>query len=336
MAEGLAALGAASGATPRSTSVFLRMPGRARLLLSPGRDPLLAGRRNTMASFRSTACVLLLLALGMTPSPSARAEVDAWPLLEVSDDSTVVLYPLYVKEGDFLMMAPFYYRTDSGRDHHVLWPVLKVSDGDIERVAPFYFRSGEDFTLLPLIHQTPDYTAWSLPPLVVRHQGDRRDWFALPNLYVSTKDGELKRLRSFGVLDFERGDKARDLDVLVVAAAHWGDDEHKLRLFPLFSRSVSPDSYWLQVATYMGEETPDTDALTVFPLFSTSQHRAKDQARTSLEILWPFYKRSELRDATGALLERQRRFLIFSDELARGGRRTLRVLGIAVRETLES
>lgn len=305
-----------------------------------------------MGSCRRSAFVLILLALGMTPSLRARAEVDAWPLLEVSEDSTVVMYPLYVKEGDFLMVAPFYYRTSSARDHHVLWPLLKVSDGEIERVAPFYFRSGEDFTLFPLIHQRPDYTVWSLPPLVVRHRAERRDWFALPNLYVSTEKGELRRLRSVGLLDFERRDAARDLGFLLLGSAHWGDAERQLGFFPLFdyasssdknhlwspifSRFVSPGSYSLRVGTYLRETTPDTRSLAVFPLFSASDHRTADQAQeTSLHILWPLYKRSELRDATGALLERQRRFLIFSDALERSGRRTLRVLGIAVRETLE-
>jgi len=319
---------------------------------------------------RTTRLALLGL-LAFSISSPARAEVDAWPALEVTDDSTVVVYPLYVHEGDFLMAFPFYYRTNEARDHHVLWPLLKVADGDVERVTPLYFRSGEgEFTLLPLIYQSPDVTALTIPPVVVLRNGDDRDWIALPNLYARYRDGELQRLVSLGLFDYAREGDARDLSkVLLLGAAHWGDDRLAYsflplidyestdtrtelllapyyfertpdtrhdQLFPVFSRRKGPDSSSLQLLTYYREQSPRRDEIVVFPLFSstTSKYDIGHGREESFEVLWPLYSRTEVYDEAGKLLDRNRRFAIFSDTLDREGARTFRVLGIVVRERL--
>ena len=74
----------------------------------------------------------------------SRADVDLWPLLETSEDSTTVLYPSYVHESEFLMVFPFFYRTNEGQDYHYLWPLIKVAEGRLTRAAPFWFNSEED------------------------------------------------------------------------------------------------------------------------------------------------------------------------------------------------
>ena len=42
----------------------------------------------------------LALLVGLLPLNGARADIDLWPLLEISDESTTVLYPLFVREGE--------------------------------------------------------------------------------------------------------------------------------------------------------------------------------------------------------------------------------------------
>ena len=120
----------------------------------------------------------LLLGLG---APAA-ADVDAWPIYQRDASGTTLLYPLFVHEGDFLMVAPFYTRTREARDHHVLWPMLKVSDGRLQRLAPLYFsdQPGE-FTLLPLIRQSDAGTFWLLPPAwFLRTESGVPNWLPAP------------------------------------------------------------------------------------------------------------------------------------------------------------
>jgi hypothetical protein len=69
--------------------------------------------------------VSLSLLLSVCAAAEARADVDLWPFLELSDRQTTVMYPFYVHEGDFMMVFPAYYRTNEGHDHHVLWPLAK-------------------------------------------------------------------------------------------------------------------------------------------------------------------------------------------------------------------
>jgi hypothetical protein len=116
--------------------------------------------------------VLAALSLWLAGAP-ATAAVDAWPLYQHDEEGTTVLYPLYVHEGDFLMVAPVYYRTREARDHHLLWPLVKLSEGRLVRAAPFYFSEEEDeFTLFPLIRQTPSGTLWMLPPAYFSRTSD--------------------------------------------------------------------------------------------------------------------------------------------------------------------
>ena len=126
-----------------------------------------------MKTQRLKEMVLFSLVLAALALPGRLgAEVNLWPAFESTEDSTTVLYPFFVHEGDFMMVFPWYYRTNGGKDHHVLWPIAKTSEGRVARLAPFWF-SGQDgaFTLFPLIRQTSDYTVWTVPPVYHRHDG---------------------------------------------------------------------------------------------------------------------------------------------------------------------
>ena len=79
-----------------------------------------------------TLWVLLAALWLVTPARTSHADIDLWPLLEISDDSTTVLYPLFVHEGPFMMIFPLYYRTNEGSDHHLAWPFFKISEGEVD------------------------------------------------------------------------------------------------------------------------------------------------------------------------------------------------------------
>ena len=81
--------------------------------------------------------VVLGLAVAGLPG-EARSDVDLWPLLRTTETEMTVLYPFFVREKEFLMVFPFYYRKEG--DHHVLWPLIKASEGRVVRAAPLYFR----------------------------------------------------------------------------------------------------------------------------------------------------------------------------------------------------
>jgi len=124
-----------------------------------------------LGKLQALALGLFVLTVGAHPR-QARAEVDWWPLFQKSEEGMTVLYPLYVREGDFQMIFPFYYRTNQGRDTHLLWPLIKLSEGRIERVAPFWFSADDDeFTLFPLIHRDSDATITLIPPMYTRADG---------------------------------------------------------------------------------------------------------------------------------------------------------------------
>ena len=121
-----------------------------------------------------TRCALAAMVFAATAPGAARADVDLWPLYESSDDSLTVMYPLFVKERDFQMMFPFYYRTNEGKDHHVLWPLVKVSqEQGLVRLAPIYFVGEEsEVTVFPFYHRSPDRTITLLPPRYVTRDDD--------------------------------------------------------------------------------------------------------------------------------------------------------------------
>ena len=327
---------------------------------------------------RVAATLAMALALTSGGAANARADVDLWPLLEVDGDDLTVMYPLYVREGEFRMAFPWYMRTNEGRDDHYLWPLVKLSEGRLERVAPVYFSATDgEFALLPFIVQKPDFTLWLLPPIYRSKTDDfaivfplwargTDYWFAAPNLYARYEGDTMTRLGSFGLFDMEwRGDE-RDLSALLLGSARWGGDETAVGLFPLFSFERGPEEQWLQIANVALSRTPEKRRFDIWPVFETDRSadawavrsliagwvdgpgyrgrwltpffETSHEERASGEIIdrWSLlayaYTRRETRSADGALLERYRRFLVFSDRLARDGSRVFSLLGIPVRE----
>ena len=282
--------------------------------------------------------LLLLSALGAL---GGCANTDVWPLYEQEEDSLTVAYPFYVREGSFRLVFPFYCRTNEGHDHHVLWPLMKISDGRLARAAPLYYSSQEDqFTLLPLIHQTPERTILGLPPAYIEgdfkvvlpfylRSGGHR--LVLPGAYWHTADGTVDRVVCLPAVVYRRDGDARELFALLAGAA-WGGEARKQWLFPLFSRSVAADASRLWLAPYLRVENERESTTALFPFFAQSDLRQGRERTENLSVLWPFYQRRKTFDASGAMVDRRRRFLIFGDRLDRNGMRTLSILGFPIVE----
>jgi hypothetical protein len=312
------------------------------------------------------ACICFAVLLGLASS-RARADVDLWPLLEISEDSTTVLYPFYVHEGKFLMLFPLYYRTNEGRDHHFAWPLLKVSDGRLTRVAPLWFSEDDDaFTLFPLVRRTPEYTFFLVPPIYARRDGTLQ---ALLPLYVRSQsaasDDDLWVMwRLFGwqrsatersfyagylygdysgpersgayllPLYFHDRSGEEQTSVYLNYFQHHSPKDRTSGLFPLFSTSTWETGSSLYLAPYYRRRSTEMDWTLLFPFFSSFRESVAgtDHTKRGLTVAWPFYQREEVTSASGELLSRYRRFLLFSDERDEQRVRRLRVLGFVVDE----
>ena len=311
---------------------------------------------------RAVSALSLALSLSALPS-AARADVDLWPLLELSDDTTTVMYPFYVHEGDFMMVFPVYYRTDDGHEHHVLWPIFKMKDGRVSRVAPFWFSDDPDkFWIFPLAYHDADRTFLLVPPAYFHgdefqavvpfylHSHDRdRDWLWIgPRLFgwekTSTQDDY------FGGVLFDWGKHTNGYWHTSVFPVTWlwgGPDERGFVFLPAFwvrayhqsidallplywSSHENGESYfWLM--GYWKSHTNTSDSLAFYPFFS---HEKKGSDTNELSILWPLYEREETVSSAGTLLHRHRRFLAFSDD-ERSGHRELSLFGFVVRESTD-
>jgi hypothetical protein len=241
--------------------------------------------------------LVAVLALCVILDPAnARADVDLWPLLEITDESTTVLYPLYVREGPFLMIFPLYYRTNEGRDHHLLWPFMKFSEGRLERVSPIWFAPQEgEFTLFPIIRQTEDYTLLSVPPVYLRRDGAFRAVF--PLFWRSTTDAADTTVTLPGYYRRRESD-GRRIDMLW-PLMRWDRDAEDDRLhvaWRLFGWDRTPDleKRWFGYL-YHRERGPERWWHLVVPILSVYEERGK-----SGFYLFPYYrKRGPHRSLTG-------------------------------------
>ena len=114
-----------------------------------------------------------------------KANVDAWPFLEVSKDNTTVCYPFYTRDKDFTMLLNFYVKSNHGKDTHIFWPFVKFSDGKLTKVIPFWFaENSNNFALLPFIVHNEDSTFWLVPPVYTKDSGD---YLAIYPFFIKSK-----------------------------------------------------------------------------------------------------------------------------------------------------
>lgn len=289
---------------------------------------------------------LLALGLAFASAPRAQADVDLWPLLELSENETTIMYPLYVNEPRFQMIFPFYYKASESRDTHILWPLVKFHDGKLERAAPFYFRDNDNYTFFPVIRQTEDYTLWFIPPMFFDKDGDfsaivplyirsNESMFLFPNTYWH-RDAD-DEVDHWSFWPFMTRDKRGNKDyVRVLNYAHSiKRDKEWWTFFPLYFRGKSDESDTTWMTLYYRSESENRKERCLFPLFHASEEAHSDgSSERTRNYLWPLYRRHEHINKQGEVTHRDRRFLIFSDSRSQT-RRTMRIFGIPISERIE-
>jgi len=301
-----------------------------------------------VTQLRRFACATAFALSCLAAAPAARADVDLWPLYEHDRDTTTVLYPFYVHEGDFLMVFPAYYRTDQGHEQHVLWPLLKMRDGRLTRLAPFWYSSDPGkYWIFPLAYHDDDETWLLVPPAVFKaHQ-----FQIVPPLFVHTHtpddDWLVTGVRAFGwhktaaeshyfagfLGDYTRRANGEWSGSLTPLLYTWGGSENRgVVVPPLFWDTHTKDSSTFWLAGYLRDRSPTRDSWAMVPFIGSSRETASNGDLTRrLSILWPVYKRKETSNAAGEMTYRHRRFLAFADDTT-PDRRQLSLFGFVVRE----
>ena len=283
-------------------------------------------------AFRRLMCAAVLAFSGLILGRSARADVDLWPLLELDDDTTTVMYPFYVHEQDFLMVFPAYYRTGQGHEHHVLWPLLKIRDGRVTRLAPFWFSDDPSrFWILPLAYHDADETWLLMPPSYFKTGKVQAMMPLFVHAHSADDDWLVVGPRLFGW--HEQPGKKHYFGGLLADYTQRANGDWGASLVPLFWRDRDGDSYTLWLAGYLRQQSPTRDARALYPLFASKRDiEANGNVTRRLSILWPVYKRKETTTAAGEMTDRHRRFLAFSDDTT-PTRRQLALFGFVVRES---
>lgn len=304
---------------------------------------------------RSVRTVLLKIALfalifGMPTVSSAQA-ADLWPLYENGKDSATVMYPFYVREGKFLMVFPFYYQTNQGRDKHFLWPIVKMSDGQPKRIVPFWFSNQDSFTLFPIIHQNQEAVTWFVPPVYVKkdrsfstvfpfYAKGKNTLFIFPSYYHSKNDYS-ETLNLFPFYSSTAASAFKEKNAFLLFNKRETSNMTSTAVIPLYKKDKSKDGgyegFWSLI--YERVRSKDQVKTSFFPFFSTewaiSKVKDEKQKTTRTEILGPLYSNKAVRNELGAILERERNFLIFSDVLNGRGERSLKILGTVIAERIQ-
>ncbi len=223
--------------------------------------------------------VLSLICLLGLPGTS-RSDVDLWPFLEISDRTTTVLYPLYVREGKFLMLFPFYYRTNEGQDHHLVWPIVKYSEGRLKRFLPLWISPKEgEYTLFPIFRWTPREILSAVPPMYLQRDGGFRLVLPLyakrgdkevmpPSLYRVREEGKPTRIGLWPVSEYTSSPERRGIHILRFLRMDWGREVFLLRIWPILSwhREKDARSFWL--IPFHHERSDKHSDTSLYPVFA--------------------------------------------------------------------
>ena len=279
-----------------------------------------------------------------------KADIDAWPVLEVTKNSTTICYPFYTKERDFMMILNFYVKAIQGKDVHIFWPFIKVSDGHIERVAPFWFSDNtNEFTLLPFMSKTKDRFLWFIPPIYTNNSAGTKVVFPFmiknknfvyifPNIYTSKNDN-YSTLKVFPFYNSEvykgRTSSKSTYKRFLSYVRKDSDVEDVTAIYPFYYSSnqfaAERTKFWL--LNYYSEKSPKQVKTTLFPFFSTSKRENANGHVDDFSVLWPLYSKKTYKDLRGNITGTDKQFLVFRNKNI-NGRRIFSILGCVIREAV--
>jgi len=320
---------------------------------------------------------ILVLAVCILMIKNSHADIDAWPLLEITEDSTTICYPLYVKEKNFQMIFPIYFNTNEGKDYHFFWPLLKISENRLKRAIPFWYTENESFTFFPLISQTPKYTFWSVPPmyfdkeskfsavipLFIKNDNKR---FIFPNIYYKKKNDIITDFKLFPIVDYVNDKDVKSMIYFYLLGNKQKKDFYCKWLLPFYysCKKKGEETLWalpyyykknayqviheivpiyqkregqwhrsFKLFNYYHQVEPTWKKNGLFPLYEVKQSQlSQNRLKSVIDLFWFIYRKETITSENGKLLERNRRFLIFSDELKNDGKRLFKILGNIISE----
>jgi len=320
---------------------------------------------------------ILFLLLLILFDQNLYADFDAWPLLEITDDSTTICYPLYVKEKNFQMIFPIYFKTNEGKDYHFFWPLLKVSENRLERALPFWYTESESFTLFPLIRQTPEYTFWSIPPMYFDKKGpfsavipfyitNDNKRFIFPNIYYKKENDNITDFKLFPLVDYVNNKNVKSINYCYLLgrklkknySSKWflpfyyslkrkgmetlwaffyfyqkTTHQESHEIVPIYQKTEGQWHKSFRLFTYYQQKEPAYEKTGLFPIYQFQHSQlSRNRTKSVIDLFWFIYRRETITSESNQLLERKRRFLIFSDELQSDGKRQFKILDKIVSE----
>lgn len=308
-----------------------------------------------------------------------QADIDAWPLLEITEDSTTICYPFYVKEKNFQMIFPIYFKTNEGKDHHYFWPLVKITEKRLKRALPFWLSENEEFTLFPLIRQTPEYTFWSVPPIYFQKNSDfsavipfyiknKDKIFIFPNIYYHKSDEKFKNLKFFPFIDYSNDNNFKSTkfcyilgktekenylskwflpfyysckkpkkEILMVLPYFYKKTSHQVvnEVIPFYLKAKGQWHQHLRILNYYNITDVNWNKTGLFPIFhSMNSKLSNNRLKSVIDLFCSIYRKEIILSDEGKLLERKRRFLIFSDELKHDGKRLFKIFDSIISERM--
>jgi len=230
-----------------------------------------------MNRFRLQLSIIVMIIVQSLHSANA-ANIDAWPLLEITEDSTTICYPLFVKEKNFQMIFPIYFKTNKGKDYHFCWPLLKISEKRLERALPFWYTESDSFTLFPFIRQTPEYTFWSVPPMYFDKKGrftaiipfyitNNNKRFIFPNIYYKKENNNITHFKLFPFVDYVNTKNVSSINYCYL----WGNKQKKNYLSKWFLpfyyslKKENLENFW--ALPYFYQKTPNQVSHHIVPVY---------------------------------------------------------------------
>lgn len=248
-------------------------------------------------------------AAGQEPEPAADARPEATPdaTINAADSDQGV---------SRILIPPLYYRTNQGKDHHVIWPLVKISEGRLTRVFPIYASSAPDRHLVfPLFFYAPGQL-WIAPTFWRDVSEEGRSVVSLWPIFNHDSEGDFSR-RSY-LLFFER-DKGPDLSAWMIK--------------PFMISIRAGETRFQGIFPYFRNRGPNGRADWLIPLFSRSDRTKRASDGTELRIkrstllLSLLYRSTRVETVRGEFLQSSRGSLIFSTARRNDGYRDFRVLG---------
>jgi hypothetical protein len=268
-----------------------------------------------------------------------------WPFVKFSEDKLERLTPFYFSDtpNEFILF-PFMFQTQN----FTLWtvpPVYMRKDGDFKAVIPLYIKNKNSLFVFPniFINEEPDGKSVDVFPFYsYSHKkiaNSVRDELRIGN-YVYSENFERKSSAFFPLYAKEIAKNSQaDSSFMIVPYYHeWCDERNysKHIFAPFFATKTSKEESYTWLLNYYKYQSENKSTLNVFPFYGVTEevNYQRETTKESMWVVWPFYARERKSGNDGKVIAKNNRFLIFSNNLERSGKRTFSIFGKVITERM--